>query len=306
MKKKNNLYLYGLVFVALIVVAYFVMRDTSGEKKTIKLPEKLFNVDSLAVDKLEFERNGKKVVIEKKGGLWNVTSPVVYTANQQFVNSTVSNLKNYKISSIVSDNPNNKNFYGFNDTNFTKLSVYQNGTLSGLIYIGNATPGPSQTYIKNPESKEVYLAENFLYNNFVKVDLTEWRDKAIISIPTSSIKSIDFSGDKENYTVLQDTTGKFYVGKDTVVTAVFDGILNMLQNFNTQNFKDTTISADTKSQYSARVSWGKETEFRFIRYGEDASKKFLMTVSGVSQVFEVDENFVKMFIKTRKEILGIK
>ncbi len=306
MKKKNNLYIYGLVFVALIAVAYFVMRDTTGEKKTLKLSEKLFAIDSLAVDKLEFERNGKKIVLEKKGNLWNVTSPVLYTANQQFVNSAVSNLKNYKISSIVSDNPNNKDFFGFNDTNLTKLSVYQNGTLSGLLFIGNATPGPSQTYIKKSDAKEVYLAENFLYNNFVKTDLTEWRDKAIISIPRNSIKSIDFSGDKENYTVTQDTTGKCYVGKDSVVSSVFDGILNMLQNFNTQNFKDTTISADTKSLYSARVSWNKDTEFRFFKYGDDASKKFLMVVSGISQVFEVDENFVKMFIRPRKEVLGIK
>lgn len=306
MKKKNNIYIYGIILVALVAISYFVMRDTSGEKKTLKLPEKLFTVDSVAVDKLEIERNGKKVTIEKRGNLWNVTAPVLYTANQQFIASALSNLKSYKISSIVSDNPNNKSFFGFSDTNVTKLSIYQSGTLAGIIYVGKASTGASQTYIKKPDANEIYLAEEFLYNNFVKFDLSEWRDKAVVTIPKNTIKSIDFYSDTEKYTVTQDTTGKSYIGKDSVSSAVFEGVFNMLQNFSTQNFKDTTLSADAKSLYGARVNWGKETEFRFIKYGDEAAKKFLMQVSGVNQVFEVDENFVKNFIKTRKEVLGQK
>ena len=306
MKNKNNIYILGFVFVALLVIAYFVMRDTSGEKKTLKLPEKVFTIDSVSVDKLELERNGKKIAMEKKGGLWNLTEPVLYTANQQFVGSVLSNLKNYKISSIVSDNPNNKDFFGFNDTNVTKISVYQGGALSGQLLIGNAASGPSQSYIKKSDAKEVFLAENFLFNNFVKQDLTEWRDKLIISIPKGSIKSIEFNGEKDSYTVTKDTTEKFYVGKDTVDTSVFEGITNMLQTFSTQNFKDTTLSADVKAAISAKIDWGKITEIKFVKYGNEDSKKFLMIVSGIAQVFEVDENYAKMLIKPRKEILGTK
>lgn len=306
MKNKNNIYVLGFVFLALIVIAYFVMRDTSGEKKTMKLPEKVFAVDSISIDKLEIEKNGKRVVMEKKGSLWNVTEPVLYAANQQFVGSVLSNLKNYKISSIVSDNPNNKDFFGFNDTNLTKLNIYQSGSLVGQLLIGNAASGPSQTYIKKSDAKEIYLAENFLFNNFVKQDLAEWRDKLIVSIPKGSIKSIEFNGEKENYTVIQDTTSKFYLGKDTVVTTVIDGITNMLQSFNTQNFKDTTLSTDAKASLSAKVDWGKITEIKFFRYGTEEMKKYLLTVSGVAQVFEVDENYAKMLIKPKKEILGLK
>lgn len=306
MKKKNNIYVYGIILVVLLVGAYYVMRDTSGEKKTLKLAEKLFAVDSVSVDKLEIERNGKKVSIEKKGSFWNVTVPVLYAANQQFVTSALSSLKNYKISSIVSDNPGNKGFYGFNDTNVTKLNIYQNGTLSGTILIGNASTGASQTYIKKVEGNQIFLAEEFLYNNFVKPDLTEWRDKAVIAIPKGSVKSIDFIAENDKYTVNLDSTGKGYIGKDSVSSGAFDGVMNMLQNFNTQNFKDTTIAGDVRAQFTAKVNWGKETEFKFIKYGDSESKRFLLQVSGINQIFEVDENYVKMFIKPRKELLGQK
>ncbi len=306
MKKKNNIYTYGIILAVLLVAAYFVMRDTSGEKKTLKLEEKLFAVDSASIDKLELKRNGKSITLERKGSLWNVTSPVLYAANQQFVASAVSNLKSYKVSSIVSENPSNKGFYGFNDTNVTQLNIYQNGTLAGTILIGKASTGASQTYIKKADNDKIYLAEEFLYNNFVKFDFTEWRDKAVVSIPRGSVKTIDFMPENEKYTVTLDSTSRGYIGKDSVSTAAFDGVMNMLQNFNTQNFKDTTVSADSKAQYSLKVNWGKETEFKFIKYGDPEAKRFLMQVSGINQIFEVDDNFVKTFVKTRKEMLGQK
>ena len=55
-----------------------------------------------------------------------------------------------------------------------------------------------------------------------------------------------------------------------------------------------------------RVNGAKPTEFKFVKYGEADSKKYLMQVSGIKQIFLVDENFIKNFIKSRNEVLGKK
>lgn len=304
--KNKNIYILGVVLVILAVISYFVMRDTSGEKKTLKVPEKLFALDTLNIDKFEIEKNGQKIAIQKKAGLWNVTEPVLYAANQQFINSAITTLKEYKLSSIVSENPGNKDIYGFNDTNFTKVSVYNNGTLAGTFLIGKSAPGPSQTYLKKAEGNEIFLAGNFLFNNFVKEDFSKWRDLAVISIPVTSIESIDFETGTEKYTAVKDTLNKFFVGVDSVSTEIFDNVLSMLSNFNTQEFKDTLISDNEKASYLVRVNGAKPTEFKFVKYGEADSKKYLMQVSGIKQIFLVDENFIKNFIKSRNEVLGKK
>lgn len=304
--KNKNIYILGAVLAVLAVISYFVMRDTSGEKKTLKLSEKLFALDTLNIDKFEIEKNGQKITIQKKAGLWNVTEPVLYAANQQFINSAITTLKEYKLSSIVSENPGNKDIYGFNDTNYTKVSVYNNGALAGTFLIGKSAPGPSQTYLKKPESNEVYLAGNFLFNNFVKEDFSKWRDLAVISIPVTSIESIDFETGSEKYTAVKDTLNKFFIGVDSVSTEVFDKVLSMLSNFNTQEFKDTLISDNEKASYLVRVNGAKPTEFKFVKYGEDDAKKYLLQVSGIKQLFLVDENFIKNFIKPRSEVLGKK
>ncbi len=312
LSKKFNFFVryqgYIIVLGVLLVIVW-LLKDDRGEKtSTYKLEEKFFIADSSAVDKFEIEYRGKKVTIEKKGINWMLTSPVDYMAYQPSVANALSTMKNYKISSRLSDNPGNKDRYGFNDTNYTRINVYQGGNSIGQIMVGNAGSGASQSYIKRVDGNEIFLADEFLWNNMVKRDLNEWRDKLIIAIPKASIKSIDFLTPSESYTLTSDTTGKFWVGKDSSVSAVTEGIVNLLSNFNTQNFKDTLLTEASKFIYIAKVNWNNAvTEIKLIKAEENpANQKYFMVVSGVNQVFEVDENYLKGLFKSRKEMIGVK
>jgi hypothetical protein len=305
MKNNKNLYILAGVFVFLAVIAYYLTAERGQRTTTFKLDEKILQIDSASVDKLEIERNGKKVVLQKTGGNWVITTPVNYPAVNQFVNNALFTLKNYKITSKVSSNPSNKDKFGFNDTNITKLTVYQGGNSAGQILIGNAGPGNAQSYIKTTEGNDIFLADEFVWNYLVKNDLTEWRDKLIVSIPKGLIKQIDFVSKDENFSVKYDTTGKFYIGKDTVSAASMDGVLNLLQNYSTQYFKDTLFADDRSPEYLVRVTANNTTEFKFYKYIDtEAVKKYLLKVSGNVQIFDMDENYVKQLFKTKKELLG--
>jgi hypothetical protein len=305
MKNNKNLYILAGVFVLLVVIAYLLTAERGQRTTTFKLDEKILQIDSAAIDKLEIEKNGKKIVLQKTGGNWTITTPVSYPAVNQFVNNALSTLKNYKITSKVSSNPSNKDKFGFNDTNVTKLTVYQNGSSVGQMLIGNAGPGNAQSYIKTTEGNDILLADEFVWNYIVKNDLTEWRDKLIVSISKGMIKQIDFVSKDENYSAKYDTTGKFYIGKDTVSAASLDGVMNLLQNYSTQNFKDTVLADDRTPDYLVRVTANNVIEFKFYKYSDtEAVKKYLLKVSGNNQIFEIDENYVKQLYKTKKELLG--
>ncbi|MDD5363205.1 MAG: DUF4340 domain-containing protein [Ignavibacteria bacterium] len=305
MKNKKNLYILAGVFVLLVIIAYFLTAERGQRTTTFKLDEKILQIDSAAVDKLEIEKNGKKIVLQKTGGNWTITTPVNYPAINQFVNNALFTLKNYKITSKVSSNPSNKDKFGFNDTNITKLTVYQNGSSVGQMLIGNAGPGNAQSYIKTTEGNDIFLADEFVWNYIVKNDLSEWRDKLIVSIPKGLIKQIDFISKDENFSVKSDSTGKFFIGKDTVSSSVMDGLMNLLQNYNTQYFKDTVLADDRTPDYFVRVTANNSTEFKYYKYLDtEAVKKYLLKVSGNNQIFDVDENYVKQLFKTRKELLG--
>jgi hypothetical protein len=141
-----------------------------------------------------------------------------------------------------------------------------------------------------------------LRNNFVKDNLDDWRDKLILSIPKGNVNSIEFITPEESYTAERDSTGKFYVGKDSVSSVVFDGILNLLQNFNTQRFQDTVLSKDTDFDKKVKVNWGKLTEINFLKLPDTLFTNYYIKVTDNDQIFEVDEGFTNNLFKSRKEI----
>jgi hypothetical protein len=299
-KKKTTYILLG-VLVVLVLIAY--MMSDKGEKTTsYKKPvEQFFKIDSASVDKVELERNGKKITLVKSGIEWRLSEPVDYPVQSNFVQLLVSDLKNYKISSIVSTNLDNKNFYGFNDTGTIKITVYQNGASSGSFLIGKEAMGAAQSYIKNVDGNEIFLADNIVVNNFMRT-LGDWRSKYIMSIPKPTVKAVEFISGKETFKVVKDSTGKYYIGKDTVNYTAWEGILNLLNDFNTQGFKDSVIGPDMKPSNTVKVDWNKSTEINFYPVASDTNK-YILKVSDIHQLFEVDKGFANNLLKSRSDIL---
>ncbi|MCU0372598.1 MAG: DUF4340 domain-containing protein [Ignavibacteria bacterium] len=305
MKNKKNIYLLSGILIVLLAVAYFVTAERGTKTTTYKLEEKIIRVDSAKIDKIEIDFRNSRIVLQKSSGNWNVMQPVNYPASPVHVANALSTLQNYKISSKVSDNPGNKDRFGFNDTNYIKVSVSQDGQPAGSILIGKEGPGAGQTYVKKTEGNEIFLADDFVYTNIYKNDLTEWREKQIFSIIRSTVKEISLISKDDNITLKPDSTGKFYLGKDSVLTTVMDGVLNLIQNYNTQYFRDTTVSAQSVPDFTAKITANIIKELKFYKYIEDEKNpRYLLTVSDNKQVFDVDLNFVKMLFKTRKEFLG--
>ncbi|MFA5405682.1 MAG: DUF4340 domain-containing protein [Ignavibacteria bacterium] len=302
--KANKTIILAVVFIILAVIAYFLTTDRGEKTATYKLEKKLFAVDSASIDKLEIEQKALKVTLVKAGFEWKISQPVDYTAYQQFVSAVLSDLKKYKLESKVSDNPNNKDKFGFNDTNVVKVTVYQGGNIIGTILVGNTSSGPAQTFIKRPESNEIFLANDFLRSNFVKDNgPNDWRDKLIYSIPKGNIKSVEFISSSDNYKIEKDSAGFYRSGKDSVNNTVADGVFNVFQNFNTIGFKDSTISENVKFDYTIKIDADKAYVISFLRTGEGDNPKYILKVSDKKQLFEVDGNFLKMVFKGKKEML---
>lgn len=302
----NKTYLLGGVLVVLVIAAYFLTSDRGTKTETEKTPEKekeFFAVDSASVDKLEIVRKNQKIVLSKVGGSWRQTEPVDYLVTANFVPPAVGDLKKFELSTTVSTNPAKFDAYGFHDSTKTTLTVFEKGVQKGVIVIGNAGQGPSQTFVKRPDKNAVYLAENFLRMNFVKDNPDDWRDKLIVSVPTGLIKSIDFSYPNESFTITKDSTNRFFIGKDSIQYSNLEGFLNLLQNMNTQGFSDANLDTVKKFTNTIKVDADKMYQFDLLKVNAEPVY-YLMRVSGIKQVFKFDEALAKMILKPKSEITG--
>ncbi len=306
MKNKKQLYILTGIAIVIIIIAVLLNIDFSSRKSTTKLPEQLFKVDSANVTKIDFEQRGTKFTLSKVDFQWKITSPVVYQANQNFVAQALSSLQRYKIRSLVSTNPQNKDKFGFNDTNFVKITVYENDKVDGSMMIGNMGTGGSITYIKLPDKDEIYLSDGLIRGYFYKERMmNEWRDLSILSIPTSLIKTLEFNLPSEHYTLYQDSTGKFYnLNRDSINTTNLESVLTLLKNMNTQDFKDSTISPDTKAEYSLKVETAEKNYLiEFIPYITGERPMYLLRVSDIKQIFLVDNLYLQNLMKSKKDLV---
>jgi hypothetical protein len=302
MNSKKKTYILAGIFIVLILVVILI--SDRGEKTTSgkNIEKQFFTVDSVTVDKVELEKAGKKTILVKAGFEWRLSEPVNYSVHPGFVQSLISDLKNYKLDQIVSSNAENKVFYGFNDTNTIKVTVYHNGVSAGSMLIGNSGRGPSQSFVKKEGANDdIYLADGLLLNNFNKTS-NEWRTKSIISIPKNLVNSIEYISAKESFKVVRDSTRKYFIEKDSVNSFQFDGIQNLLNDFNTQTFLDSVLSDDLKPSNSVKIDWGKITEIKFYP-ADEKSDYFFIRVSDIKQIFKADKNFTANLIKTKQDLL---
>ena len=301
---KSKTFLYLGIFAVLLVAAYLLTSDRGEKTSSYKLTEKkLFELDSLKVDKIEIKNAEGDLVLSKSTGEWRVDSPFQYRTNSTDVENLISTLKKMQLESIVSTNPAKKDTYGFTDSNQALITVYESGVPKGKFILGSSKEaGGILSYIKKPDSDNIYIADGLDRNSVVKASLDGWRDKNIISIPKQGVNSVEFISAGETFSVKKDTSGKFFAGTDSA-GPVFDGVLNLLQKLETTGFKDTVLTDQTEFTEKVIIDWGNKTQLNFLKI-ESTPPKYLLQIPGDNQIYELEEGYAKNILKTRKEILG--
>ena len=303
--KNKSILIYGIVFAVLFLIVFLNVFERGEKTTSYTMPEKLFTVDSASVNKIEFELEGKKYVMEQVGIEWRFSEPFEYRIESRFVPNLLSDLQNYKLESLVSDNPSAHSNFGFTEGNTVVFKVYQQGEEVGFFEVGKAAEGAGQTFIRLPGDDKVFLASNFLRNNFVKPDPSDWRDKQIFSILPGNIESVQFDFPNEKYTFSWDTLGNYLVSGVEADTVAVDGFLNIMQNFNTQSFWDGKVELD--DSFNHRITLNRiENEpvtlyLKKLGNGDDGD--YFLMVSGIDQVFKFNQALAGNLIRSRADYL---
>lgn len=303
--KNKSILIYGVIFVVLLLLVFLTVYEGGDKTTSYRMPEKLFVVDSASVDKIEFDLDGKKYVIEKVGMEWRFVEPYQYRIESRFIPAMLSDLQNYKLESLVSDNPTAHMNFGFTENNNATFRIYQQGEEVALFEVGKASDGAAQTFIRLPGDEKVFLASNFLRNNFVKSDPNEWRDKLIFSVLPGNIESVEFDFPNDKYNFTWDTTGNYFVSGVPADTVAVDGFLNLMQNFNTQTFWDEPIELDASFDHKITLNRNNDEPItlRLKKMESNGEENYLLSVSGIKQIFKFNQGLAGNLIKSRTDYL---
>jgi hypothetical protein len=292
---KNTWILIG-VLAALIVVAYFVMQRPGESSASESSGRVLVEYDSAAVDRIEIRSPGGPAVIERVGGVWMVTTPVRYRADDATVASTLSSGRRMVLKGLVSSNPQKRSVFQVDSTG-TMVRVFEHGAEKTVFWIGKPSPSYTETYVRREGSDDVYLASGLFSSNFSR-RTNDWRDKTIFRTDQDAISGVTLRfGDTSVVLTRQDSIWK--IGDDFAKTDIVKSFIGALATLQADDFIDTTVSA--MPPLSLQIELG-GTQLRLYKMKE--GDRFYVQTSATPQLFEVSGWRATQLIKRKKDFLG--
>jgi hypothetical protein len=294
--KRNTAYSVILLIV-LAIAAYFVMNREGESSSTGSSDKMLVTYDSAAVDKMEVTGSSGTVSLEKTGGVWMITGPIRYKADESAVAAAVGKGRKIELRGVVSENAEKQNLFQVDSTG-TAVRIYEKGTLKASFHVGKVSNTYTETYVRLEGSNEVQLAADVLTSTFGK-QLKEWRDKTIFKREESSLTTVRFQyGDTTFVLAMQDSLWR--VDKDSAVQTSIKPLLTSLAHIQADEFIDSTLS--TVPKVTAILTVG-GTEIRFFRKDDN---KYLVLSSESPQWYEIQGWRATGILKRKKDLIPLK
>ena len=224
-----------VMILILCVIVYFIL---ISKEKRIYSPERIeayVNLDSSAVDKIEFCILKTKMAFDKRDGKWFATGPKSFKVDKRLVGQLLSMVANLEVEDLISTNPRKQMLFQVDTLTGTILNFMSgNDTLASLA-VGKTSQDFMYTYVRKTDSDEVWSAKGFL-SRIVGRHLDQWRDKSILDLDAEKINAVEFKKKKKSFklakvdTVWKVSSSLYTEGQDTredEVRAFIDRISNL-------------------------------------------------------------------------------
>ncbi len=232
--KKNRLIL--LIILILLVAAFFFLKN----KRPIERTAKVFDIDTLSVNRIELFNAADTIKIVKKNNVWTLVHPVTWAADTLKIQSLFRDV----VSGSYSKTP-----MGTGKEAIERFQQKEQETLQLVIANDKKSIRVLFSNLGNPYDYFRYAGSNKIYQLKAKVtnvyttELHTWRSPHVVSHIEDDLLKIEVSHPKNKYTLtrkdydwfFKDKANDFLVNTNNIALIK---ILNILANLDTYVFID--------------------------------------------------------------------
>ncbi|MFC1628791.1 DUF4340 domain-containing protein [Gemmatimonadota bacterium] len=188
---------FGILLVVTIAWNSMERRRTTSRVRSFE------EVAIEEVTRITVSGKGNDVTLEQRAGLWLITAPIEYPANQILVEDLLSKVDELTTVNVVSSNPANHDLYEVGVGTGVLVQLYggrEGNRRMMSMYVGKMTSDFSHTFVRRFTEDDVHTASGLLSGYFNKT-VSAWRDRTIFALPAASIGQLMVVGSDVDYTL---------------------------------------------------------------------------------------------------------
>ena len=291
--KRSTLFLAAML-VLLAGLATWVLQKPGEQSRITASGERLVQVDSARVDRIDIRGSSGSVRLERRGMEWFVASPVGARANAATVAGALGQASDLRVKNIVSTKPEKHTLFQVDTATGTSVTMYEGGVVRAAFIVGKPAEGYADTYVRTTGSDEVALVTGsfgWTFNRAVR----DWRDRTILAIARPDLREVRYQyGDTSFVLSIRDSL--WAVDGRTANPQTVEGVLNALSSFQCDDFVDAPAGAKVVAIVTVAGQ-----ELRFAR--DPGGTRYLLQTSASTQWYAVDPWHADQVLKRKKELL---
>jgi hypothetical protein len=303
--------LITLAILVLLAVCYLIMHQSEKQSLSEKEVGNFLAIDSGMVDKISIQRLGTVVEFQKIGEEWDVGDRgKLYPTEKGAIQPLADLAHMMSVGEIISSNPDKQMLFQVDTITGNRVTFYHDANELASVIIGKMGADNQTTYVRNPESKDVYAAKgNFA--RFLNRPASGYRDKTLLMIDTTQIATISFKSKDIDYRIgRQDSLWRIVPAKGEAVNANPQKMSNLLRQlalvrWNSSpppgdtarpNFLQPTVAVDVS------MSDGSTKSLRFVEQGASENKSYYVQSPSGDETFIVYEYVITNLVKKPDEL----
>ncbi len=288
-------------FVALAIIALVTLRQPEKGERASDHPRPIPTLNPVDITTLDVTKGGVTTTIKNEGGIYKVTAPVSYAADQAAAKSAFEALGKMDITDLVTQQEAKQAEFEVDDKSGVRLVAKHDGKVLADLIVGKGVG--AGTMVRPSGTNDVWRASGITKFAFDKGP-TDWRDKSITTFQTTDVEKLDVAG-KDGAKVSLKKTGtkegsedKWDVVSSSVKIEKLDnsvpnGMVSALASWKANDFADgATLAAAGLDAPALTVTVGLKggksvTALVGNRKGEKAGEDTFVKKSDAPQIFLV-------------------
>ena len=265
--------------------------------------------------KIELISPENRVVLEKKADAWQITSPIFFKANPEFIETLIAGIKKVSLKNVISNNTEKFEKFKVSDSSADVVTVYASTHKEpvSLIVGKQSTQNYSNVYVRLKGKNEVYDTEGPQSHLFRKT-AEDWRDKTIIAVKKGDISEINLVYKNETIKIFRKDKSWLLDDPETgspVNEAELNTLLDTLEKFAATDIltpeKQAQLKVKTgidKPEFEMIIKTAAPQQTRLIVGSVKTDYKYYLKREGDENIFQVFEyqitNLRKDYAKLKK------